>query len=263
MGATPGLLALAFLALPQQPSWITRDVGIDQRLGESVSLDLRFVDDAGRDVALGELFGERPVVLVFAYSRCPMLCTQVLTGLVHALRPIDLEPGKDFEIVTVSIDPEETAEAAARQKARYLEDYGRAGAGAGWHALVGREEAIRKLADEVGFRYVHDAASDEYAHASGFAVLTPQGVLSRYFYGLEHAPGDLREAIVASGRGSIGSLVHQVLLLCFHYDPANGRYGFAILAALRALGILTVAGVAAWIGILSRRARRAPRLERG
>jgi protein SCO1/2 len=239
---------------------IVREVGIDQRLGERIALDTRFVDEGGRSVALAEYFGTKPVVLVLAYNRCPMLCTQVLNGLVHALRAVDLEPGRDFEILTVSIDPRETSELAARTKASYVREYGREGAAAGWHFLVGPEESIRRLAGEVGFRYVHDPKTDEYAHASGFVVLTPSGVLSRYFYGLEHPAGDVRLALVESSEGRVGTLADQVLLLCYHYDPRTGRYGFAILNVLRALGVLTVLGIVAFVVFMSSRPRRAPPL---
>jgi protein SCO1/2 len=257
------LLAASFPAPAQQASTIVREVGIDQRLGERVSFDTAFTDEAGREVRLGDFFGQRPVALVFVYNRCPMLCTQVLNGLVHALRPLALDPGRDFEIVVVSIDPAETSGFAARKKAAYVLDYGRPGTEAGWHFLVGREDSIRRLAGEVGFRYVYDPQTNEFAHASGFVVLTPQGVLSRYFYGLEHPPGDVRLALVESSGGRIGSLVDQVLLLCYHYDPTTGRYGLAIMSTLRALGLLTVAGIAGFVAWMVRRARRMPRLEAG
>ena len=255
--------ALLLVALAQEAATIVREVGIDQRLGERVSLDTGFVDESGRAVEIGDYFGERPVVLVFVYNRCPMLCTQVLNGLVRSLRPIDLDPGEDFEIVTVSIDPLEESELAARKKKAYVEDYGRPGAEAGWHFLVGKEDSIRRLAGEVGFRYVYDPATNEFAHASGFVVLTPSGVLSRYFYGLENAAGDVRLAIVESSEGRVGTLADQVLLLCYHYDPTTGRYGFAILGALRALGALTVGAIAAFVGFMLWRGRRTPRLQAG
>src|SRR5258705_1792267 len=155
-----------------------------------------------------------------------MLCTQVLNGIVRVLRGVSLEPGKDFEIVVVSIDPKETSALAAEKKANYVEQYGRKSGAAGWHFLVGPEASIHRLADDVGFRYLYDPASGQFAHASGFVVLTPKGVASRYFYGLEHSASDLRLALVESSEEHIGSLVDQILLLCYHYDPATGRYGF-------------------------------------
>jgi protein SCO1/2 len=261
----PLLFAIAWPrpAPAQEASRIVREVGIDQRLGEPVSLDTPFVDETGRAVKLGDFFGERPVVLVFVYNRCPMLCTQVLNGLVHSLRSIELVPGQDFEIVTVSIDPKESSELAARKKASYVKEYGRAGAEAGWHFLVGSEDSIRRLTTEVGFRYVYDPGTDEFAHASGFVVLTPSGVLSRYFYGLENPGGDVRLALVESSNGRVGSLADQVLLLCYHYDPTTGRYGFAIMSALRIFGVLTVGGIAVFVGWMLYRGRRAPRLQAG
>ncbi len=249
------LLAIAALGPAQDTKQVLRDVGIDQRLGASVALDLPFVDDEGHEVRLGDYFGKRPVLLALVYYRCPMLCSQVLDGIVRVLRGVSLVPGRDFEIVVASIDPKETPDAAHRKKASCVAEYGRESGSSGWHFLVGKEESIRQLAAGAGFRYVYDPASNEYAHASGFFVLTPKGVLSRYFYGLEHSASDLRLALVESSEERIGSLVDQVLLLCFHYDPTAGRYGFAILNAIRAVGLLTIAGIATFLFVLSRRAR--------
>jgi protein SCO1 len=256
-------LAGARPALAQEASKIVREVGIDQRLGERVSPDTPFTDEAGTPVRIGDYLGQRPVILVFVYNRCPMLCTQVLNGLVHSLRAVELVPGKDFEILTVSIDPKESSALAAQKKAAYVKEYGRAGAESGWHFLVGSEESIRRLAGEVGFRYAYDPATNEFAHASGFVVLTPEGVLSRYFYGLENPAGDVRLALVESGNGKVGSLVDQVLLLCYHYDPTTGRYGFVIVGALRVLGVLTVAGIAVLVVFMVRRGRGAPQVQAG
>jgi protein SCO1/2 len=242
---------------------IVREVGIDQRLGERISLDTPFVDETGKSVVLGDYFGERPVAIVLVYNRCPMLCTQVLNGFVHSLRAVDLEPGTDFEILTISIDPHEAPTLAAQKKAAYVKEYGRPGAAEGWHFLVGGEDSIRRIAREVGFRYVYDPKSNEYAHASGFMVLTPRGVLSRYFYGIENPAGDVRLALVESSEGRVGSFVDQILLLCFHYDPTTGRYGFVILGALRVFGALTVAVIAAFVGLSLLRSRRTARLQEG
>jgi protein SCO1/2 len=248
------LLALGMLA-PQDSRRVVRDVGIDQKLGASVALELPFVDERGREVRLGDFFGKKPVLLALVYYRCPMLCSQVLEGIVHALRGVSLVPGEDFEIVVVSIDPEETPEAAARKMASCVAEYGRASGASGWHFLVGRDTSIRRLADDAGFRYVHDPASNEFAHASGFFVLTPKGVLSRYFYGLEHSASDLRLSFVESSEERIGSLVDQVLLLCFHYDPATGRYGFAIVNAIRLAGLLTIGAIGLFLVRMLRRER--------
>jgi len=246
-------------ASTQQAAKVVRDVGIDQKLGEKVELELPFTDESGREIRLGDAFSRRPVVLALVYYRCPMLCNQVLEGLVRTLRAVSLVPGEDFEIVVVSIDPKETSELAAAKKASCVAEYGRASDAQGWHFLVGPQDSIRRLAGDVGFRYVHDARSDQFAHASGFFVLTPKGVLSRYFYGLEHAPNDLRLALVESSEERIGTLVDQVLLLCFHYDPTTGRYGFAILNAIRALGLLTIAAIGGFLWVMLRRDRRTPR----
>lgn len=248
------LLFLAPLA-PQSASEVVRDVGIDQKLGSQVALELPFVDERGRDVRLGELFDRRPVVLALVYHRCPMLCSQVLDGVLRALRGITLAAGTDFDVVVVSIDPTDTSALAAKKMEATVAQYGREGGARGWHFLVGGEASIRRLADDVGFRYLYDPATKQFAHASGFFVLTPKGVVSRYFYGLEHSASDLRLALVESSEGRVGNLVDQVLLLCFHYDPATGRYGFAILNAIRLLGILTVAGLGALVWSLTRRER--------
>jgi protein SCO1/2 len=261
-----GFLLSALLAASprgQDAAQVTREVGIDQRLGEHVALDLPFVDESGREVRLGEFFGPRPVVLALVYYRCPMLCTQVLDGVVRALRAVRLEPGTDYEIVVLSIDPKETPAIAAQTRARCAAEYGGKNGERGWHFLVGQEPSIRALAGQTGFRYLYDPKSGQFAHASGFFVLTPKGVLSRYFYGLEHSSKDLRLALVESSEERIGTLVDQVLLLCFHYDPTTGRYGFAILNGIRALGILTVAAIGTFLYVMLRRERRTARLQAG
>jgi len=261
--ALTALLALTAPAPAQAAAKVVRDVGIDQKLGDSVALDLPFFDESGREIRLADLFGRRPVVLALVYYRCPMLCSQVLDGIVRVLRGVSLEPGTDFEIVVVSIDPKETSDLAAKKRASCVAEYDRKTGANGWHFLVGCEDSIRRLADDAGFRYVYDPKSGQFAHASGFFVLTPKGVLSRCFYGLEHSASDLRLALVESSEERIGSLVDQVLLLCFHYDPTTGRYGFVILNAIRAIGLLTVAGITVFLWIMMRRDRGAPRLEAG
>jgi protein SCO1/2 len=262
-------LAAAILAAPprqaaaQEAVKVVREVGIDQKLGDRVALDLPFTDESGGEVRLGDFFGQRPVLLALVYYRCPMLCSQVLDGIVRTLRAVSLEPGSDFEIVIVSIDPKETSDLAAEKKASCVAQYGRKSGAQGWHFLVGTEASIHRLAADAGFRYLYDPRSGQFAHASGFFVLTPRGVLSRYFYGLEHASGDLRLALVESSEERIGSLVDQVLLLCYHYDPTTGRYGFVILNVIRALGLFTVAAIAVFLWLMLRRDRAAPRTEAG
>jgi protein SCO1/2 len=232
----------------------SQDVGIDQRLGEHIPLDLEFRDERGQTVKLASYFGKKPVVLALVYYQCPMLCTLVLNDLVRALRALPLELGRDFEIVTVSIDPRETPQLAATKKASYVETYGRDGSA--WHFLVGDEASIGALARAIGFRYVYDAEADQYAHAAGLIVATPEGVLSRYLYGVEYAPRDLRLALVEAGDGRVGGLADQVLMLCFHYDPTTGKYGFAIMSALRIAGVATVVVLVAFMLRSLRRERR-------
>jgi protein SCO1 len=243
-------------AAPQTPAEVLERVGFDQDLGAQIPLDARFVDDAGRPVALSDLVAKRPVVLAFVYYECPMLCTLVLNGLVRALRAIDLEAGRDFDVVAVGIDPDETPALAAAKKATYVETYGREGSDAGWHFLTGEEAQIRRVADAAGFRYVYLPDKDQYAHASGILVLTPQGVAARYFYGVEFPPRDLRLGLVEASGGRVGSAVDQVLLFCFHYDPTTGRYGFAIMSTLRLLGVGIVVALVLFILLSIRRERR-------
>jgi protein SCO1/2 len=237
---------------------LLQDIGLDQKLNEPLPLGLRFNDEQGRDVALGDYFGRRPVVLVLAYYECPMLCTQVLNGLVSAIGVLNFSVGKEFDIVTVSFDPGETPELARGKKAAYLERYKRAGAEGGWHFLTGGQHSITQLTRAVGFRYAYNAEVDQYAHPSGIVVVTPDGRLSHYFYGIEYGPRALRLALIDAADGKIGSPVDQLLLACFHYDPKSGRYSLAIMRFVKAAGILTVVGIGLTILMLRRRDRRDP-----
>jgi len=218
-------------------------IGIDQRLDEQVPLDLTFRNEQGKEIRLGDYFSEKPVILVLVYYECPMLCTEVLNGVLRSLRALSFTAGQEFDVVTVSFDPEETPTLALTKKRLYLERYNRAGAADGWHFLTGSEESIRRLTEAVGFRYVYVPARDQFAHASGIMVLTPQGKLSRYFYGVEFPTRDLRLGLVEAAANRIGSAVDQVLLLCFHYDPTTGKYGFVIMNAIRFAALLTVLGL--------------------
>jgi protein SCO1/2 len=243
----------------QRPA-ILRDVAFDQRLGAEVPLDVAFRDETGARVTLRDYLGDKPVLLVPAYYECPMLCTIVLNGVVSALRALPFDIGKEFRVVTFSFNPRETSELAAAKKATYLEDYRRPGAAAGWHFLVGDEPSIAALTQAIGFRYAWDEASKQYAHASGIVVLTPAGRISHYFFGVEFAPRDLRLALVEASGEHIGSLVDQLLLFCFHYDPATGRYSRLALNAVRAGGVLTLAVLVAFVVLMLRRdAKRARR----
>jgi protein SCO1/2 len=251
------ILALAAGPLCAQTTLppVLREVGFDQRRGDEVPLELVFRDEAGRPVRLGEYFHGKPVILVLAYYRCPMLCTQVLNGLVQALMDVTLEPGKDFEIVTVSFDPRETPELAAAKKDTYVRRYGRAGAEEGWHFLTGDTEPIRQLTEAAGFHYTYDARNDQFAHASGILVLTPAGRISRYFYDIRYSPRDLRLGLVEASDNRIGSKVDQILLFCFHYDPEEGKYGLVVMNFIRLGGLVTVVS----LGLLVLGLRRAER----
>jgi protein SCO1/2 len=235
---------------------ILKNVGLDQKLDAPVPLDLTFVDEAGRDVKLGSFFGRKPVVLALVYYECPMLCTQVLNGLVASLGTINFDAGKEFEVVVVSFDPKETPALAAEKKKAYLARYRRAGDEQGMHFLTGREDQIRQLTNAVGFRYVYDPAINQYAHPAVITVLTPAGHVSRYLFGIEYAPRDLRFALVEASSGRIGTVVDQMLLYCYHYDPIEGKYGVAIINLVRLGGILTVVALGAFILVALRRERR-------
>jgi protein SCO1/2 len=236
---------------------ILREVGFDQRLGETVPLDLRFRDESGKSVRLGDYFGEKPVVLALVYYECPMLCTLTLNGLVSALGVLTFDVGKEFEVVTVSFEPKETPEMAAAKKATYLGRYKRKGAAEGWHFLTGDEEAIHTLTAAVGFRYAWDERTRQYAHPAGIMVLTPDGRLARYLYGVEYAPKDLRFSLIEASEGKVGTAVDQVVLFCYHYDPQTGKYGAAIMRLLRVAGLLTILGLSSFMLVMWRRDRRA------
>jgi protein SCO1/2 len=257
---------LALRLLAQEPPYevvrtpkdVIQKVGIDQHLDAQVPLELGFLDSTGAVVRLGDLLAERPVILNLVYYECPMLCTQVLNGLVRALRGLSFDPGREFDVVTVSIDPREKPEQAAAGKRRYLQSLGRPGAERGWHFLVGEERAIQSLARTVGFRYAWDPGTKQFAHSSGIVVLQKGGRIARYFYGIEYPPRDLRLALVEADQGRIGSLADEILLLCFHYDPTTGRYGVAILTLVRLLGVATVLAVVGFVWVMLRRERRRP-----
>jgi len=232
------------------------EIGFDQRLDAELPRDLAFRDEDGRTVRLGDYFGERPVVLVLAYYECPMLCTLVLNGLLRALRVINLDVGRDFEVVTVSFDARETPALAAAKKAAYLEQYGREGAAAGWHFLTGEGPAIERLAQAVGFRFTWVPEQEQFAHAAAIMVATPAGRLARYFYGVEYPPRDLRLGLVEAADGTIGSPVDQVLLYCLQYDPTTGRYSAVALNLVRLGGVATMLALGGFI-LISRRRERA------
>lgn len=232
-----------------------RDVGIDQRLNEQVPLDLVFRDEAGREVRLSEYFADKPVILTLVYYECPMLCNEVLNGLLRSLRALPFDIGDQFAVITVSFNPRETSALAAAKRATYIERYRRPRAAQGWHFLTGQEESIEALARAVGFRYAYDAETGQYAHASGIMVLTPEGKVSRYFYGIEYAARDLRLGLVEASRNRIGTAIDQLLLFCYQYDPRIGKYSALVMNMLRLAGLLTALGLATLILVLRRRER--------
>jgi len=235
-------------------------VGIDQNLNVQLPLDLTFRDELGRTVPLSTYFhGGRPVILAPVYYRCPMLCTQILNGLASSLKAVSFNPGQEFEVVAFSFDPKDTVEIAAAKKEMYLRRYGRANTANGWHFLTGDEPNIKALMDAVGFHYKYDPATDQYAHASGVMIVNPDGRLSKYFYGVEYAPRDVRLGLVEASLDKIGTPVDQVLLYCYHYDPTTGKYGAVALNTLRmaAGGFVVVAG--AFLFVMLRRDRRRDR----
>lgn len=221
-------------------------VGIEQRLGESVPANAVFRDEQGKAVRLGDLFNMgRPVILALVYYECPMLCNQVLNGLTGTLKGINLDAGKDFDVIAVSFDARENDKPglAANKKASYIERYGRPGTVGGWHFLTGTQESIDAITASAGFRYEWDTRSNQFAHASAVMVLTPDGKFSRYFYGIDYAPKDLKFGLIESGERKIGGVADHLLLYCYHYDPATGKYGFAILNVMRGAAVLTLVGM--------------------
>ena len=237
-----------------------REIGFDQNVDQLLPLDIPFADERGRVAPLGSYFGARPVVLVFVYYECPMLCTTVLNALASSLNVMSLEPGKDFEVVTISFDPRETPALAAAKKEAYLQRYKHPGAAAGWHFLTGPQSSIDRATKAAGFRFVWDDGLKQFAHPTGIIVLTPEGRIARYLFGIDYGPRDLRLALVDASAGKVGSAVDAFLLYCYHYDPMTGRYGVAIMRAIRIAGSATVISLGVFIGIMVRRERRAQRV---
>ncbi len=245
--------------VPQGKPTMLQNIGIDQRLDQQVPLDLKFRDESGQPVQLGRYFGSKPVILTLVYYTCPMLCNEVQSGLASSLAILKFNAGQEFEVVAVSINPREPLEAAQRKKKQFLARYKRAGTESGVHFLTGDQASIDALAKAVGFRYNYDPKTDQYAHASAIMVLTPQGRLSQYFYGIEYAPRDLQLSLVQSSQNKIGTVVDQVLLYCFHYDPATGHYGAAVMNIVRLGGIITVLLLVLFVTISLRRESHASR----
>lgn len=240
----------------QGPDSLLEKVGITQKLGEQLPMDLRFTDSTGKTQRLGDLMGDRPVVLAMVYYECPMLCTMVLNGMLRVLNVLKFDVGKELDVITVSIDPRETPELAADKKKMYIDRYRREGAAEGWHFLVGEESQVASLADAIGFEYAYDEETDQYAHGSAIMVLTPDGKLSKYLYGIDYSPVDLRLALVEAASERIGTLSDAVLLACFQYDPLEGKYSLAIMNLIRIAGLVTVLGIGIFIVINLLRERR-------
>ena len=235
---------------------VLEKVGIDQRLNQQVPLNLVFRDEAGKEIQLRDYFDGRPVVLVLAYYQCPMLCTEVLNGLVKSLQHVGFAIDRQYRVITVSFDPTETPDLAAAKKASYVRDFGQPGAETGWHFLTGEEASVKALTDAVGFRYVYDPVQKQFAHASGIFVLTPDGKLARYFFGIDYPPRDLRLALLEASQGKIGSATDGLLLLCYHYDETTGRYTPSVMNFIRLGGLVTLLAVGTLVGIACLRERK-------
>lgn len=230
-----------------------QEVGIEQKLNEQLPLDTPFVDENGENVTLGKYFGKKPVVIALVYYECPMLCNEVLNGLVRAIKPLNFSVGKEFDVVAISFDAREKHEIARAKKETYLANYNRQGTETGWHFLTGSQESIDKITKAVGFKYYWDEPTKQFAHAGGVQIATPEGKLARYFYGIEYAPKEIQFGVMESSQNKIGNPVDQLMLYCFHYDPSTGKYGFAIMRAMRIAGVITLIGLAAMIFVLWRR----------
>lgn len=230
-------------------------IRFDQKLNQQLTLDLPFRDESGHAVRLGKYFSKRPVILVLGYYECPMLCTLVLNGLVEGLQDMKWSIGREFDVVDVSINPAENYRLAANKKRAYLKSYGRASAAEGWHFLTGDESSVRRLADEVGFRYAYDPISKEFAHPSGLVILTPQGKISHYELGVTFPPRQLYASLAAASQKQIGSPVQQLILLCFHYNPVTGKYSASVIGIMRVLAVMTMLSVCALVLVLVWRGR--------
>ncbi len=229
-----------------------QNVGIEQHLDEQIPADLNFRDETGKPVRLGDYFGKKPMILNLVYYNCTMLCGEVLSGLESALRVLKFDVGKEFDVLTISFDPRETPDMATRKKAEFLKRYGRAGAAQGWHFLTGPQESIDALTKAAGFQYQYDPKTGQFAHATAIMVLTPEGKIAQYYYGVEYAPKDLRLGLIQASENKIGTLADQVLLYCYHYDPTTGRYGAIISRVLQLSGLATMLGLGILMTVLIR-----------
>lgn len=271
---TPTLLGLLFLAslawgqgmgrsIMSPPPNVRppglKNVGIQQNLNQPVPPDLVFTDDLGRKVKLGDYFGKKPIILNLVYFTCPMLCGEELAGMESALRVLKFDVGKEFDVITISFDPKDTPEAAAKKKEQILRRYKRPGAEQGWHFLVGTQESIDAVTKAVGFQYEYDARTEQFAHTTAIMVLTPEGKISQYYYGIEYPPNDLRLALVEASKNKIGNVVDELLLYCYHYDPEKGKYSATVMRILRLMGVATMLCIGTFLFVMIRRGPRAPR----
>ncbi|MBM3814164.1 MAG: SCO family protein [Acidimicrobiia bacterium] len=248
----PSSLVNRDLAMPE----MLKQVGIEQKLNSQIPMEAEFTDSHGINKPLRQWMNGRPAVLLLVYYECPMLCGMELNGLLRALRALPLTAGKEFDVLTVSFDPKDTPKTAAAKRGDYLQMYRRPEGATGWHFLTGGEAEIKKLTSAVGYGYQLDANTGQWAHASGIMVLTPEGRVSKYFYGVEYSARDLRLGLVEAGRGKIGTIADQFLLFCYHYDPSTGKYGMVVLNIVRAGGILTVLGILAFWWVMHRRGKQ-------
>jgi len=251
--AIAALQSVAFADTASTPPRLPGKVAIAQKLGSQIPLELMFRDETGRVVRLKEYFGKRPVVLNFVYYNCPMLCPMVLEGMTSMMTELKFDIGKEFDVITVSIDPRDKPSAAMEMKEKYIKRYGRLGSAPGWHFLTANESAIKQLADAVGFEFAYDGQANQFAHGAAMFVLTPDGKTSRYFYGFEFKPRDVRLAIVEASNGKIGTVADQVLLLCYHYDPSIGKYSRNAMTFMRAGGVATVLALGGFIFVMFRK----------
>ena len=230
-----------------------KNVGIEQHLNEQIPPELTFHDENGKQVRLADYFGKKPMILNLVYYRCPMLCGEVLSGLESALRVLKFDVGNQFDVLTVSFDPLETPAMATAKKAEFLKRYGRPGATQGWHFLTGPQQSIDALTKAAGFQYEYDPKSGQFAHTTAIMVLTPEGRIAQYYYGVEYAPKDVRLGLIQASQNKIGNIVDQVLLYCYHYDPATGKYGAVIMRILQLAGAATILTLGLFMLVMFRR----------
>lgn len=235
---------------------VLKQVGIEQKLNAQLPLETKFLDENGQEVELKQYFGKKPVIIALVYYECPMLCNEVLNGLVASIKPLSFEAGKEFEVVAISFNPNEKPDLAKAKKESYLARYNHPGTENGWHFLTGSQSSIENVANAIGYHYQWDESSKQYAHAGGIMMATPDGRMSRYFYGIEYAPKELRLGLIESANNKIGNPVDQLMLYCYHYDPSTGKYGLVIMKVMRLGGVITLFGMALMLIILWRRGKK-------